>query len=272
MPVSGGASVQVNRFQRFWMPLGVGVGLVVLGVALGAFAWRHQVLAAPAMAAWLTGVGAVLLIVILVLVLQLREARSQRDELQGEIANLRTREHALQVQAHYDGLTGLANRRLVADRFRFAAERAKRGRRSLALLTIDLHDFNTINDQYGHTAGDAVLIAIARRLVGTLRASDTVVRLSGDAFVLMVESVEDQQELAQIRGKLIDALSDRVTLDTGVQVNVSANLGMAMYPHDGITLDDLLTVAERSMCGRKASRRRQASTKRFNWSEVSPTP
>lgn len=271
MPVSGGASVRVNRFQRFWLPLGAGM-VLVLGVALGAYVWSLWVLAAPVMAAWLAGVGAVLLIVILILVLQLREARAQRDELHGEIADLRTREHALQVQAHYDGLTGLANRRLVADRFRFAAARAKRNRKSFALLTIDLHDFGTINDQYGHTAGDAVLIAIARRLVGTLRASDTVVRLSGDAFVLIVESVEDQQELAQIREKLFDALSDMVTLDTGVQVNASANLGLALYPNDGITLDDLLMVAERSMRGRKASRPRHAGSKRFNWSEVSPTP
>lgn len=271
MPVSDGASVQANRSQRFWLPLGAGVVLVLL-VALGAFAWRHQVLAAPAMATWLAGAGAVLLIVILTLVLQLREARAQRDELHGELADLRSREHALQVQAHYDGLTGLANRRLVADRFRFAAERAKRSRKSFALLTIDLHDFNTINDQYGHTAGDAVLIAIARRLVGALRASDTVVRLSGDAFVLIVESVEDSQELEQIREKLFDALSDMVTLDTGVQVKANANLGWALYPNDGINLDDLLTVAERSMCSRKASRRRPAGNKRFNWSEVSPSP
>lgn len=252
-----------------WLPL-----VVVLGLLLGmaAFTWRLGLLTDPTVAAGLA-VGALLLFgVPLVLTFQLRSARTQRDALRNENADLRTREHSLQVQAHYDGLTGLANRRLVADRFQLAVERAKRSRKSFALLTIELHHFKAINDQYGHAAGDAVLIAIAKRLVGALRASDTVVRLSGDQFVLIVETVENQAELAHLRDKLFDALGDVISLDSGVQVNASANMGLAVYPDDGGDLDVLLRAAEQSMGGRKGSKAIDPGSKKLNWSEASMTP
>lgn len=251
MSVTEDGSVHVNPPQRYWLLLGV---VLVLVLGLGAFAWFDQVLGQSALAALMAGGGVLLLVIPLVLTFQLQLVRAQREELKKEIADLRAREHSLQVQAHYDGLTGLANRRLVADRFRFAVERAKRSRKSFALLTIDLHNFKAINDQYGHAAGDSVLIAIARRLVASLRASDTVVRLSGDEFVLIVESVENQQELLQIREKLFDALAEMITLDSGVLVNASANMGLALYPDDGVNLDDLLHVAGQAMCGHKTTK------------------
>lgn len=243
--------------KRNWLPLGV---VLVLLLALAAFAWIIGALAEPSVAAGLAVCALVLLGIPLVLTFQLQRARMQRDELKKENDNLRTREHSLQVQAHYDGLTGLANRRLVTDRFLIAVERAKRSRKAIALLMIDLHDFKIINDQYGDAAGDAVLVAIAKRLVGALRASDTVVRLSGDQFILIVESLENQQELAAIREKLFDALSDMITLDSGVQVNVRANLGHALYPDNGVSLDDLLRVANQTMCGRGAPKAIRSAT------------
>lgn len=269
MSVPEDAFLDVNQAQRNWLPFGV-VLLLLLGLA--AFTWVTGVLAEPTVAAGLAVCALVLLGIPLVFTFQLQRARAQREALQKENADLRAREHSLQVLAHYDGLTGLANRRLVADRFHLAVERAKRSRKSFALVTIDLHDFKTINDQYGHAAGDAVLIAMAKRLVGALRASDTVVRLSGDQFVLIVETVESQQELAHIREKLFDALSDMITLDSGVQVNASANLGLALYPDDGVDLDHLLRVADQSMGGRKTSKATRSSNKKLNWSEVSLPP
>lgn len=269
MPVRGDASVHLNLRQRYWLPLGA---VLVLVLAWGAYAWIIDVLAEPIVAILLAVCVMVLLGIPLVLTYQLRLARAQRDELQLENAALRAKEHSLQVQAHYDGLTGLANRRLVEDRFHFAVERAKRSRKSFALLAIELHGFKTINDQYGHAAGDAVLIAIARRLVGSLRATDTVVRLGGDQFMLIVEAVENQQELVHIGEKLFEALSDMVTLDSGVLVNTSANMGLALYPADGANLDDLLCAANQKMCGRKTSKSMRSGNKRFSWDDVSPAP
>lgn len=269
MSVPEDTSLNVNQPLRHWLPFGL---VLVLLLGLAAFTWNMGVLAEPTVAAGLAVCVLVLLGIPLVLTFLLQRARVQREALKKENADLRAREHSLQVLAHYDGLTGLANRRLVVDRFRLAVERAKRSRKSFALLTIDLHDFKAINDQYGHAAGDVVLIAIAKRLVSALRASDTVVRLSGDQFVLIVESVENQQELAHIREKLSDALSDVITLDSGVQVNASANMGLALYPDDGVDLNDLLRVADQSMGGRKTSKATRSSNKKLNWSDVSLPP
>ena len=175
------------------------------------------------------------------------------QELQIEIAGLREREQLLVVQAHHDGLTGLANRNLLADRFHFAVERSKRSGKSFALLMVDLNGFKSINDNYGHVAGDTVLVAIAKRLVGALRASDTVARLGGDEFVLIIESIEEAQELDHIGQKLIDTLSEPIALGNGVVVNNGASVGLAFYPDDGADMNDLLNVADQAMYECKSS-------------------
>ena len=167
--------------------------------------------------------------------------------LQNEIADLHIRDKFLQVQAHHDSLTGLANRVLLADRFHFAVERAKRNHKSFALLMIDLNDFKTINDNYGHAAGDAVLVTMAARLLGAVRASDTVARLGGDEFVLIIESIENTHELAQIGQKLLDTLSNPILLESGLVLNTGASVGLALYPDDGDDMDDLLHIADLAM-------------------------
>jgi diguanylate cyclase (GGDEF)-like protein len=253
---------------------------VVLVLGLGAYAWIDQVVIEPPMVALLSVCAMVLVAIPLVLNRRLQLARAQRDrararasakrrqmsyllrnqdlrveqsvalrlkELQNEIADLQAREKLLKVQAHHDGLTGLANRILLADRFRFAVERAKRSGKSFALLMIDLNDFKTINDNYGHAAGDAVLVTMARRLVGAVRAADTVARLGGDEFVLIIESFDDPQELVHIAEKLMHTLSNSITLDTGAVVNVGAGVGLALYPHHGADMNDLLYVADQAM-------------------------
>ena len=112
---------------------------------------------------------------------------------------------------------------------------------------IDLNDFKTINDNYGHAAGDAVLVTMARRLVGAVRAADTVARLGGDEFVLIIESFDDPQELVHIAEKLMHTLSNSITLDTGAVVNVGAGVGLALYPDHGADMNDLLFVADQAM-------------------------
>ena len=270
-----------DRPQRVWLTLSV-----VLGLGLGAYVWFNPVQLEPAVAALLAVCVGALVGVALVLSRQLHIVRAQRDRalaqagatewqlceglkkhdpcmkecaarrvfaLQDELANLRVRERLLQDQAHHDVLTGLANRNLLSDRFNFTVERAKRSGKSFALLMVDLNDFKTVNDKYGHAAGDAVLIAMARRLVGALRAADTVARLGGDEFVLIIESIEDAQELNHIGQKLFETLSEPIILDSGVVVNNGASVGLAMYPDDGADMNDLLNFADQAMYECKSS-------------------
>lgn len=185
--------------------------------------------------------------------LRLRKALRQQSLLQQEIATLeRTTQH-LKSQAFTDNLTGLANRLLLADRFQLTLERSKRNRVEFALLMVDLNGFKIINDHYGHAAGDIVLRTVAQRLVAAVRASDTVARIGGDEFVLLIESFEDPDELVHIGRKLIATISEDISLPSGSTVNVGASVGFGLFPRHGAVLDDLLQTADQGMYDCKAS-------------------
>jgi diguanylate cyclase len=190
---------------------------------------------------------------ILILTTRLARAHARLVELQRALDTLMAAEKALKEQAYYDHLTGLANRALLEDRFHLAIERSKRSRVPFAAVMIDLNNFKSINDKYGHAAGDQVLVTVGRRLVETVRASDTVSRLGGDEFVLIIESIEDRRELAQIGQKLIDMLAEKVALDSGAVVSVGGSLGFALYPGDGASMETMLHVADQAMYDCKSS-------------------
>jgi diguanylate cyclase (GGDEF)-like protein len=190
---------------------------------------------------------------ILVLTTQVARARAIEVQLRQSLTAMQNTEQTLKEQAYYDYLTGLPNRALLADRFNLAIERSKRSRKPFAAVMIDLNNFKAINDTHGHAAGDQVLVVMGRRLLETVRASDTVSRLGGDEFVLVVEAIEDRRELAQIGQKLIDMLSERVELDSGAIVSLGGSLGFALYPTDGATMESLLHVADQAMYDCKTS-------------------
>lgn len=190
---------------------------------------------------------------ILVLTRRLARARATQAHMLQELQAMRLTERALRERAYFDHLTGLANRALLADRFHLAVERSKRSRVPFALVMIDLNNFKSINDLYGHAGGDQVLIKVGQRLLETVRASDTVSRVGGDEFVLLIESIEDRHELAQIGQKLIDMLADKVVLASGAAVNIGGSLGFAMYPTDGISIETMLQVADQAMYDCKTS-------------------
>jgi len=275
--MSGLAGNPEQKNPIWWNALAIGI---VLLVGVSVFAGVNSVLAEPLIAALLALCLMLLLGILLAMTLRLRWARVQCEQaltlageselnipalvqiqdkrlkqyvvqrfqaLQDEIDELRAKEEELKALAFHDGLTGLANRLLLEDRFDVAVERAKRTSKSVALLMIDLNDFKSINDLYGHTAGDAVLIATARRLRAAVRASDTVARFGGDEFVLIIESIEDPQAIVHMGEKLFDSLAEPITLDTGVLAKISASIGMAIYPDDGANLNDLLNVADQAM-------------------------
>ncbi|KQP37021.1 bifunctional diguanylate cyclase/phosphodiesterase [Pseudorhodoferax sp. Leaf274] len=138
----------------------------------------------------------------------------------------------LQQIAFRDALTGLPNRLLFDDRVTSAVERCRRDSTSLALLFIDLDGFKPVNDSFGHRVGDAVLQEVGRRLAIGLRASDTVARVGGDEFVLLLEGCCDSAAIAQTAQRLIDVVSMPME-QGGHEVRLSCSIGIALFPSDG---------------------------------------
>lgn len=195
----------------------------------------------------LATVAVVLGIAAIVLAMRLQRALDDKKRYKQYALKLRTAEKSLKQHAFFDPLTGLANRLLLVDRFQLAMRHAKRSRRQFAVLMIDLNKFKGINDTYGHAAGDTVLITVAQRLVSAVRASDTVARLGGDEFALIIESVAERDQIDTLGQKLVDLLTEDVTLESGDVVSVGGSIGIAWYPKDGENLKDILDVADQAM-------------------------
>lgn len=162
----------------------------------------------------------------------------------------------LEHEVNHDALTGLANRNLLWDRLEQAIHLAQRNKTLVATVLIDLDGFKQINDSYGHEAGDAVLVMVARRLQSSVRESDTVARLSGDEFVLVLANQPSLRFTLRMIERLRASLNRPVTLDH-VEIEVGGSIGVAVYPHDGHGALDLVRAADVAMYHAKASRGRQ---------------
>ncbi len=189
------------------------------------------------------------------LLFRLHRYGGAQNTLQRETARLKSQVKLLQTQAHYDNLTGLGNRNLLNDRFQFLVERCMRSKATFALMMIDLNRFKSINDNYGHSAGDAVLIASSNRLMASVRACDTVVRLGGDEFLLLIEGFGKCNDVFKLGQKLIDTLSEDIPLPSGEVVSVGASVGIAQFPEDGVDMAALIEYADQSMYECKTSGR-----------------
>lgn len=152
----------------------------------------------------------------------------------------------IQHLALHDQLTDLPTRRLFHDRLIHALEQAKRQKTPLALLYVDLDKFKEINDTHGHDAGDAVLIEIAHRLRFGLRASDTVARVGGDEFVIILPELPLREHAVHVAEKIIENLTKPIEL-AGFSVSVGASVGVAFYPDHGDAHDNLVNNADRAM-------------------------
>ncbi|MDP9271452.1 MAG: EAL domain-containing protein [Chloroflexota bacterium] len=170
----------------------------------------------------------------------------------GIVVNYRdvTERKALEVelrhQAFHDSLTGLANRALFADRLEHALTRVRRLPQPLAVLFIDLDDFKTVNDSLGHGEGDLLLIAVAERLRGGLRASDTIARMGGDEFAVLIEDPEDAEAPVEVAHRLLATLAEPFGRG-GKELFVRASVGIAVSTNKRQTGDDLLRDADASM-------------------------
>ncbi len=163
-----------------------------------------------------------------------------------DISEQKEAEAALRKLANYDNLTGLPNRTLLLDRIKHACDQAKRDKFSVGLFFIDLDRFKQVNDSLGHDAGDDLLKLVTERISGVLRESDTVARLGGDEFVVMVEHVEHIETLSHLAANMIKAIEEPVELRQQT-VSVSASIGIALYPEDATSPDELLKSADIAM-------------------------
>nr|WP_246341256.1 EAL domain-containing protein [Simiduia aestuariiviva] len=156
------------------------------------------------------------------------------------------------LQANYDELTGLANRTLLQDRLKRLLQLSKRSSTELAILFVDLDNFKTINDTLGHNAGDQALVQAARRIEGCLRDSDTVARLGGDEFVLLLPMEEGGVIVDKIIRRLLHRLSEYYLIDDK-PIYLSASIGIAIFPHNGSTAEELMMNADAAMYQAKKS-------------------
>lgn len=147
---------------------------------------------------------------------------------------------------HHDPLTDLPNRILFADRLKQAMARAKRYGRGVGVLFVDLDRFKSINDSLGHETGDALLKIVAERLVRCVRSTDTIARLSGDEFAMVLSDLAQGQDAGQVAQKVLDAVCRPATVGDR-RIPITASIGIALYPFDAADPDVLLAQADRAM-------------------------
>ncbi len=172
-------------------------------------------------------------------------ARTILRAIRYAIERKRSEQH-LNYLAHFDRLTGLANRQHFHDQIEKAIARAKRAKRRLALFFIDLDNFKIVNDTLGHDAGDKVLVSAGKKLEQCTRAGDMIARLGGDEFAVLVEDVGELRDAEAIGYNLLHALSDLTEVD-GRPISVTASVGIAIFPTDNCNVGALLKNADIAM-------------------------
>ena len=163
-----------------------------------------------------------------------------------DISNRIESEAVLQHMAHHDALTSLPNRILLTDRIDHALQRANRENSEVAVMFIDLDGFKVANDMYGHEAGDIVLKTVASRLREIVRTQDTVARISGDEFAVVLEDINSHADVGIVARKLLDSLCKTYKVNDH-EVYCSASIGIALYPSDGLDSGRLLKHSDQAM-------------------------
>jgi len=176
----------------------------------------------------------------------LRNVSLKSEQIKAQMVELERSRAALREEATHDPLTGLANRRLFYDRLQQAIRHAHRYGGKMCILYVDMDRFKDINDQHGHHVGDAVLTEVAKRLTSSIRDSDTVARLGGDEFAVLLEGVQGREDCLAVAHTIEQALN----ADTGffgLDVEIAASIGLAIYPDDGVDEDALIRAADAAM-------------------------
>ncbi|MBF0342737.1 MAG: EAL domain-containing protein [Nitrospirae bacterium] len=163
-----------------------------------------------------------------------------------DITQRKKMEQMLESLAHYDSLTSLPNRVLFNTRFNMALEMAKREKRLIAVMYLDLDRFKFVNDTLGHDIGDMLLKEVAFRLQSILRKSDTVARMGGDEFTIILTSIRDVNDVTSVANKVIEIINKPFYLK-GHECGVGTSIGITIYPHDGDNIETLLGNADTAM-------------------------
>ncbi|HEX2831329.1 MAG TPA: diguanylate cyclase [Burkholderiales bacterium] len=178
--------------------------------------------------------------------------------VQNDITALKAKEAQLEHIAHHDPLTSLPNRKLLIDRCNVALVRAARAHRSCAVLCVDLDRFKPVNDRHGHGVGDELLCMVALRLQGCVRASDTVARIGGDEFVVLLDDITRREDAVHIAAKVNAVLSAPFDV-MGHELRIAASVGIAISPEHGADTATLMRHGDKALYAAKdAGRNRYA--------------
>jgi len=183
-------------------------------------------------------------------------SRSVRDVLTGKIREIvgvsrdvTERKHVeeqIEYQAYHDALTGLPNRRLFRDRLTVALAHARRMKHPLAVMFLDLDRFKVVNDTLGHSMGDELLRAIGARLQASMREEDSVARMGGDEFTILLADLKSTDAAAKIAQKVLDTVAHPLQIE-GTELFITTSIGIALFPNDGDTAEALLANADHAM-------------------------
>ena len=176
-----------------------------------------------------------------------------------DITRIKQSAQRMEFLAHHDGLTGLPNRLLLMARLEHALQRALRENRQLALMFIDLDHFKSVNDQLGHAAGDHLLQNVATRMKSVCRADDTLARMGGDEFVLLLEGIDSDDDVNRVGQALLAQYPIRCAIPDG-EIVVTASIGVAYFPRDGADAETLLRSADAAMYVAKSKGRNRMSS------------
>jgi len=163
-----------------------------------------------------------------------------------DISNIKDNQKKLEQLAHFDPLTGVANRMLFNDRLGASLRRAHRGKSIMGLYYIDLDGFKPVNDKLGHDAGDEILVAFSRKMQELVREDDTVARLGGDEFCIIASDLKSTEELFTLADRLSKKLCATINTDN-TELTVTASIGIAWYPDHGSHAEELLKNADKAM-------------------------
>lgn len=180
-----------------------------------------------------------------------------------DITPMKEQQQQLERIAHFDALTGLPNRVLLADRMKQAMSQSQRRNQSVAVVYLDLDCFKLVNDAHGHQIGDELLIALSERMKGALREGDTLSRIGGDEFVVVLVDLEQISDSEPVLERLLQAASSLIPVGSLV-LQVSASVGVTFYPQDAADADQLMRHADQAMYLAK-----QAGKNRYHLFDVS---
>jgi diguanylate cyclase (GGDEF)-like protein len=197
---------------------------------------------------------------------RLQPRRDLLDRLSGVVAQAATAIQTARLvdkvtyQAEHDDLTGLANRAVFGNRMEQALAAAGRNREPVGLFFVDLDDFKGVNDGWGHHAGDDVLREVARRLLGTVRATDTVARLGGDEFAIVLSGVDDHSVVDAAAERVLRAFDEPFVVG-GEPLSLGASVGRAVWPDDAAEMEALMRHADAEMYRAKRAARVPATAR-----------